>query len=74
MDETQRQRKKPPLPLRRIIVFFLGITILVCLGLYYLKEDNQLLILAGTILGVFGQMLTGDSDSADVKEMNGGRQ
>lgn len=71
-EEIQYNKpKKPPMPLRRIIVYILGLTLLACIGLWSWKTQGELLVLAGTILGILGKMLTGDSDSSDVKEMNG---
>ena len=72
MDEIkQPSPKKSPMPLRRVIIYILGVTLLACLALWAWKLQGELLVLAGTILGTLAKMLTGDSDSSDVKEMNG---
>ncbi|GAG61732.1 unnamed protein product, partial [marine sediment metagenome] len=59
MDEIKQPKpKKPMFPLRRIIVFALVVIALACLALYWQTKDPAILVIAGTIVGTFAQMLT----------------
>jgi hypothetical protein len=70
-DEIKPKVRRQPMPLRRVITYIMGITTILCIGLYAWLREGELLTLAVFNSGVFAKMLTTDTDVKDVQEMNG---